>query len=117
MRVPIDRANMLVGGSAKAHCFRKSSDFSFLPSDLDGKGLFTAGEPDFFVELDPAGSSHLHLFKFHVNFTTPSLSTFTGPTAIAWLKSGVSRATKTGLVNRAALIRAGHRLPRRDGQE
>jgi hypothetical protein len=77
-----DRANMLVGGPAKAHCFLKSSDFGFLPSDLDGARLLTPGEPNFFVELDPLGSSALHLFKFHVNFVTPALTTFTGPTVI-----------------------------------
>jgi hypothetical protein len=77
-----DRTNMLAGGPAKAQCFKHPADFSWLPSDLDGTSLFTANEPAFFVELDPGGSSALHLFKFHVDFSTPSLSTFNGPTVI-----------------------------------
>src|SRR6266852_5742897 len=76
-----NRAHMLAGLSANAHCFQRSTnDFSFLPSDMDGTSLASAGEPNFFVELFT--TTTLHLFKFHVNFTTPSLTTFTGPTTI-----------------------------------
>ena len=78
-----DRANMLVGLAAKAHCFNKPKDFSLLPSDLDGAGLFTVGEPNFFVELDPVTSNQLDLFKFHVDFAVPTNSKFTGPTKIS----------------------------------
>jgi hypothetical protein len=35
------------------------------------------------MELDPSGSANLDLFRFHVDFTTPANSTFTGPTKIA----------------------------------
>ncbi len=77
-----DRANMLSGGAANAICFQNPNDFSFLPSDLDGAGVATAGEPNFFVELNPNNSSSLSLFKFSVNFSNPSLSTFSGPTVI-----------------------------------
>jgi hypothetical protein len=34
------------------------------------------------MELDPSGSANLDLFKFHVDFVTPTNSTFTGPTLI-----------------------------------
>jgi hypothetical protein len=77
-----DRANMLTGGAANAVCFQNSNDFSFLPSDLDGSGIATTGEPNFFVELNPNNSSSLSLFKFSVNFANPGLSTFSGPTVI-----------------------------------
>jgi hypothetical protein len=82
------RSAMLAGSSAKAVCFQRTvaeGDFSFLPSDKDGSGIATTGEPNFFVELGETCSTTcnvLDLFKFHVNFTTPSLSTFKGPTAI-----------------------------------
>ena len=77
-----DRTSMLSGATANSICFTKSQDFSFLPSDLDGTTLNNPGEPDFFAELTPNGSSSLSLFQFHVNFATPSSSTFAGPAAI-----------------------------------
>ena len=76
-----DRANMLTGGAANAICFQEpSSVASLLPSDLDGNTAPPAGEPNFFLEL--LTTSSLGLFTFHVDFTTPSNSTFNGPTSI-----------------------------------
>jgi hypothetical protein len=75
------RSAMLAGNAAKAICFTKTNEFSFLPADLDGATAPAVGEPNFFVDL--FSSSALHLFKFHVDFTTPSNSKFTGPIAIA----------------------------------
>jgi hypothetical protein len=77
-----DRATMLTGGAANEICFQQNSSVaSLLPSDLDGSTAPPAGETNFFVEL--YDSSHLGLFKFHVDFTNPAKSTFTGPTTIA----------------------------------
>ena len=82
------RSAMLSGLTAKAVCFQRTpgqGDFTFLASDMDGSSIATTGEPNFFVELGETCSTTcnvLDLFKFHVNFTTPTLSTFTGPTAI-----------------------------------
>jgi hypothetical protein len=53
---------------------------SLLPSDVDGTTAPPAGEPNFFVEL--LDTSDLGLFKFHVDFSNPANSTFTGPTSI-----------------------------------
>ena len=76
-----NRTSMLAGKTATSICFQRSTtDFSFLPSDLDGSTAPPTGEPNFFLEL--ASSTTLNLFKFHVNFTTPSMSTFTGPTTL-----------------------------------
>jgi hypothetical protein len=75
-----DRASMLEGKSATTVCFHKTTEFSFLPSDLDGSTLPPSGEPNFFVDL--ATTSSLHLYRFHVDFATPSNSTFTGPVTI-----------------------------------
>ena len=75
------RSAMLAGTAAKAICFTNTNEFSFLPSDLDGATAPAVGEPNFFVDL--FSTSALHLFRFHVDFATPSNSTFTGPVGIA----------------------------------
>jgi len=79
-----DRASMLAGTSAQLICFQQNSNqYGMLPSDLDGATPPAAGTPNFVVELDPDGSANLSMFKFHVDFTTPKNSTFTGPKLIA----------------------------------
>src|SRR5207302_5347341 len=76
-----DRATMLSGGPANLICMQQNlSVNSLLPADLDGTTPPPTGEPNFYLQL--AAPSNLNLFKFHVDFTTPSNSTFTGPTAI-----------------------------------
>jgi centrosomal CEP192-like protein len=75
----IDRTNMLAGNAATMQCFQKGT-FSLLPSDLDGSTAPPGGSPNFFIELGT--STTLNLFKFHVDFTTPTNSTFIGPTNI-----------------------------------
>ena len=76
-----DRTAMLEGKSTKVVCFRNPNEFSFLPSDLDGKTPPPSGEPNFFVDLSTTTS--LHLYRFHVDFAAPHNSTFTGPVSIA----------------------------------
>jgi hypothetical protein len=76
-----DRATMLSGGPANAICMQQNPSVdSPLPADLDGTTPPPAGEPNFYLQM--VAPSTLNLFKFHVDFTTPSNSTFTGPTAI-----------------------------------
>jgi hypothetical protein len=76
-----DRASMLSGGPANAICFQEpSSVASLLPAHLDGSTPPPAGEPNLYIEL--LDTSDLGLFKFHVDFSNPSNSTFTGPTTI-----------------------------------
>jgi hypothetical protein len=75
-----DRSKMLTGAAATQVCFQESSSVgSLLPSDLDGTTAPPAGEPDFYLNF---GTNSLNLWKFHVDFATPSNSTFTGPTTI-----------------------------------
>jgi len=75
-----DRANMLTGAAATQVCFQLSSSFGgLLPSDLDGVNPPPTGSPNFFLNF---GANRLNLWKFHVNFATPALSTLTGPTSI-----------------------------------
>ncbi len=76
-----DRANMLNGGAANMICLQQGSGVaSLLPSDIDGSTAPPAGEPDFYLTF--VAPNTLNLYKFHVDFATPSNSTFTGPTAI-----------------------------------
>jgi hypothetical protein len=76
-----DRAKMLSGGLANLICMQQNSSVdSLLPADLDGTTPPPAGEPNFYLQLAAPGT--LNLYKFHVDFTTPANSTFTGPTAI-----------------------------------
>jgi hypothetical protein len=76
-----DRSAMLAGSAATQVCFQKSSSVpSLLPSDLDGATAPPTGSPNFYVNF---GSNSLNLFKFHVDFATPSNSTFSGPTTLS----------------------------------
>lgn len=76
-----DRNAMLNGQPATQICFQQNSSVGgLLPSDLDGATLPPAGSPNYMMFF---GTNNLNLFKFHVDFTTPSSSTFTGPTVIS----------------------------------
>lgn len=75
-----DRARMLAGEAATQICFQQpSSVASLLPADLDGSTPPPAGSPNFLLNLT---STALNLWKFHVDFATPTNSTFVGPTVI-----------------------------------
>ncbi len=75
-----DRNAMLNGQPATQVCFQQGTSVGgLLPSDLDGSTAPPAGSPNYQLFF---GTNNLNLFKFHVNFATPSASTYTGPTAI-----------------------------------
>jgi hypothetical protein len=75
-----DRNAMLNGAAATQVCFQQGSSIGgLLPADLDGNTAPPAGSPNYLMYF---GTNNLNLFKFHVNFTTPSSSTFSGPTVI-----------------------------------
>ena len=69
-----DRAMMLAGQTATFQTFPPlgSSANPMLPADFDGRTLPPAGAPNTFVEF---GGS-LTLFQFHVDWTTPTNTTF-----------------------------------------
>jgi uncharacterized membrane protein len=76
----LDRNRMLAGTPATAQCVQNGPSVdSLLPSDLDGSTPPPAGSPDYLVHFI---SNALDLYQFHVDFTTPGNSTFTGPTTI-----------------------------------
>ena len=94
-----DRKAMLAGLAASAICFQQPPTVSsLLPSDLDGATLPPAGSPNYFVGL--ADSTHLNLFKFHVDFTHPAKSTFIGPTlvSVAPFREICARATTVACI-------------------
>jgi len=77
-----DRAKMLSGAAATQQCFSTSTSFGgLLPADLDGTLLPPAGAPNPVVALGTTSTS-LAYWKFHVDWTTPANSTFTGPTSL-----------------------------------
>jgi hypothetical protein len=79
----VDRSAMLSGADATMQCFTDdgTSNNLWLPSDVDGTTAPASGTPNYFVNFDVNDQS-LDLWQFHVDWTTPSNSTFTGPTNI-----------------------------------
>jgi hypothetical protein len=76
-----DRKAMLSGRSTSAICFQQAPTVSsLLPADLDGSTLPPTGAPNYFVGL--ADSTHLNFFRFHVDFSNPANSTFSGPSLV-----------------------------------
>lgn len=78
-----DRTAMLAGTTASQQCFDTSATYGgLLPADLDGSTPPPAAAPNTQVALG-ASSTQLATWKFHVDWATPSNSTFTGPTALS----------------------------------
>ena len=76
-----DRAKMLAGQPTTQQCFNTSTAYGgLLPSDMDGAALPPAGSPNPVLGLGTTNG--LVSWKFHVDWTTPANSTFTGPTNI-----------------------------------
>jgi hypothetical protein len=88
----MDRSAMLAGNSATMQCAASPGTTieTMLPSDLDGavpgvSGSTLAppqGSPAYYVGIYSGSSSKLALFKFHVNWTTPSQSSFSPATYV-----------------------------------
>jgi hypothetical protein len=77
-----DRKAMLAGAPASKICFQQPPTVSsLLPADLDGSTPPPAGSPNYYVGL--ADSTHLNFFRFHVDFSHPLNSSFSGPTLVA----------------------------------
>ncbi|HYL12830.1 MAG TPA: hypothetical protein VEV41_07330, partial [Terriglobales bacterium] len=75
-----NRTAMLNGTAATQVCFQQGTSVGgLLPADLDGTTVPPAGSPNYMLFY---GTNDLNLFKFHVDFTTPTNSSFTGPTVI-----------------------------------
>jgi hypothetical protein len=75
-----NRAAMLAGNAATQVCFQQGPSVGgLLPSDIDGNTAPPAGSPNYMMYFS---MNSLNLYQFHVDFATPSNSTFTGPTVI-----------------------------------
>ena len=75
-----NRAAMLSGQAATQICFQQGPAVGgLLPADVDGTTAPPAGSPNYMVTY---GANALELYKFHVDFTNPTNSTFNGPTQI-----------------------------------
>jgi hypothetical protein len=78
----VDRSAMLSGAPATMQCFENNASTNlWLPSDVDGTTAPPTGTPNYFVNFD-ANDQSLNLWQFHVDWTTPANSTFSGPTNI-----------------------------------
>src|SRR5262249_32140589 len=76
-----DRARMLSGAMATAQCFSVGPNFGgLLAADLDGTAQPAPGTPNPVIALD---TNALQIWKFHVDWTTPSNSRLDGPTALS----------------------------------
>ena len=69
-----DREKMLQGQTATYQKFERTGNF-MLPSDLDGSTSPPSGAPNYFYTMNTGNI--LEIWEFHVDFTTPSNSTFT----------------------------------------
>ena len=87
----LQRSQMLLGSAnAQAVCLptaysNTTGFFHLVPSDLDGANPPPLGSPNhLYTFAKPVGSTEFHLYeyRFHVDFTTPSASTLTGPVQI-----------------------------------
>ena len=99
----LERAKMLNGDQSAQMVYKNlgaSADpFSMLPSDWDGVTSPPAGEPNYFMYFNDwsSGGPYLRIWSFHVDWTTPSSSTFaqtfslTPATFNSTICSGVSR--------------------------
>jgi hypothetical protein len=80
----LNRAAMLTGAAATMQCFNETPGSAYgalLPADLDGTTPPPVGTPENFLSFDYNDES-LDLWQFHVNWTTPASSTYSGPTNI-----------------------------------
>ena len=83
-----DRMRMLAGQSATEQCVTKTDVNFFNPADVDGPTPPPTGAPNIVMA---AGGTQLrnvfsddgvYAFKYHVDWSNPASSTFTGPTKI-----------------------------------
>ena len=78
----LERAKMLLGDPTAQMVYKNlgtSADpFAMLPSDWDGTVTPPAGDPNYFMYFNDwsAGGPYLRIWSFHVDWVTPTLSTF-----------------------------------------
>jgi hypothetical protein len=96
----LNREDLVSGSSLRSVAFQLgTSYFSLLPANVKGTNP-PAGTPEYFVS-DWGSTTSMKLWKFTVNWTSPSSSTFTGPTNFAV----------------AAFTKPSSRVPQKDSSE
>ncbi|MDP4013155.1 MAG: fibronectin type III domain-containing protein [Candidatus Nanopelagicales bacterium] len=78
----LERAKMLAGLAATQQCFDSPTEWSLLPSDLDGSTPPPDGSPNFVLGEHWSDNDKLTMYKFSVDWDTPGNTTFEGPTEI-----------------------------------
>jgi hypothetical protein len=72
-----DGASMRAGAPAAEQCFQLSNSYGgVLPADIDGANPPPTGSNEYFLSF---GANSLNTWRFHVDFTTTSNTTLTGP--------------------------------------
>jgi hypothetical protein len=78
----LNRDDLISGAPLRTVAFTLGTTyFSLLPANLKG-ALAPTGTPEYFMS-DYGSNTSMKLWKFTVNWTTPTSSTFTGPTSFA----------------------------------
>jgi hypothetical protein len=91
----LDRTKMLAGQTATIQCQQLGSTVNtVLPADLDGQTLPATGTPEYIMNLSPP--NYINFYKFHVDFTTPSNTTLTGPISISVAPYNVACPNSSG---------------------
>ena len=86
-----ERAQMLVGGTARQACVNTTATHSMEPADLEGTTLPPAGSPNLLMSMT---TSSIQFWRFAVNWGTGT-GTLTGPTTVAGV-AAFSRACGGG---------------------
>jgi len=74
-----ERSQMLAAAAARMQCYDLTGQGGVLPADLDGTTPPPVGAPNYMLNL---GANQLNLWKFHVDWATPTNSTLSGPAAV-----------------------------------
>ncbi len=91
----LNRADMISGAPLRNVAFTLGTTyFTLYPSTVSSTFTVPAGTPNYFMSL--YAPSTMRMWKFTVNWTTPTSSTFTGPTAIT--VASFTKPTTSGLV-------------------
>ncbi|MFC0436857.1 hypothetical protein [Kutzneria buriramensis] len=78
----LNRAAMLAGQTAVQQCFTTSNAYGgILPADVDGGTAPPTGAPNVQMALGTTNTTLVY-WRFHVDWTTPANTTFTGPTPL-----------------------------------
>ena len=105
----LERKAMLVGAAASQQCTVAPQEYALLPADADGTEPPPAGSPAYVLGESWDYNEKLTMYKFHVNWDTPSNSTWTGPISLdvdpfTWASFDVSRGWCVSQADTAVLL-------------